>query len=82
MKSLIEKHKAEIRFTLRLFDKKSGLFVGAGGLTVRAAAGLEFEAGSEGESVQNLMQFFAKECDIPWLMKFNANEFEIESQLV
>ena len=80
--SLLEKHKNDISFILRLCYK-SDLWVRSNGLTTCKDDALQFECDYKGLTVDELFEFFVSELDEEWLncFKNQLGDFTIESEV-
>ena len=81
MIDLIEKHRKEFIFTLRLLHKPTGLFVCHRGLTERMNASLFFSASATGARIDDILEAFHLSQDHPWLARVPETDWEIESEV-
>jgi hypothetical protein len=79
MIDLIEKHKHEIKFKLKLMHKSTRLYIGNGGLTNTNRYASFLECNHKGMEVSQVFADFAVHED--WLSKLSPEDFVIESEL-
>lgn len=81
MTPLIEQHVKEIRFSLRVKHKHTGLYVSPRGLSRYHQDAFIFSAGYKGAEISELFEAFMQRSDSDFLSKIMDDDFEIESEL-
>jgi hypothetical protein len=81
MTPLLEQHVKDIRFSLRVKHKHTGLYISERGLSKHYKDALIFSADYKGAAIDEIFEAFMQRAAMDFLLKIADDEVEIESKL-